>query len=306
MNEVVETVVNILVVFYCCLEGIVLFFIPRRFKYKDITNEIVLITGAGSGIGRLMAIKFAKKGVILVLWDINVDGNEGTAKLVREEGGKAYTYKVDVTDREAVYKTAAKVKEDVGIVTILVNNAGIVSGKKILDLDDKMIEKVFSVNALSHFWITKAFLPDMIKKNHGHLVSIASLAGLGGMPQLTDYCASKFAAVGLMESLYVELHAEGYSNIHTTTVCPFFINTGMFNGAKAKMFQMLEPDYVAEEILAAVLCNQQIILIPRIFYILNVVKTLVPSKALLALHDACGGSMSMKAFTGRNMKSKEQ
>ncbi|KFM62987.1 Short-chain dehydrogenase/reductase family 16C member 6, partial [Stegodyphus mimosarum] len=64
-----------------------------------------------------------------------------------------------------------------------------------MDLDDKMIEKVFSVNALSHFWITKAFLPDMIKKDHGHLVSIASLAGLGGMPQLTDYCASKFAAV---------------------------------------------------------------------------------------------------------------
>lgn len=74
----------------------------------------------------------------------------------------------------------------------------------------------------------------MIEKNHGHLVTIASLAGLGGMPKLTDYCASKFAAVGLLESLHIELNAAGYNNIHTTTVCPFFINTGMFQGAGSK------------------------------------------------------------------------
>jgi len=82
--------------------------------------------------------------------------------------------------------------------------------------------------------IIKAFLPDMIKKDRGHLVSIASLAGLGGIPKLTDYCASKFAAVGLMEALYIELHSEGRKNIHCTTICPYFINTGMFNGAHSK------------------------------------------------------------------------
>lgn len=70
--------------------------------------------------------------------------------------------------------------------------------------------------------------------DHGHIVTIASLAGMAGIPRLTDYCASKFAAVGLMDSLIVELHAEGRKNIHTTTICPFYINTGMFSGAGAK------------------------------------------------------------------------
>lgn len=74
----------------------------------------------------------------------------------------------------------------------------------------------------------------MLQNDHGHLVSIASLAGIGGMSRLTDYCASKFAAVGFMESMHIELRAAGYKNIHTTIVCPFFINTGMFNGANAK------------------------------------------------------------------------
>lgn len=90
------------------------------------------------------------------------------------------------------------------------------------------------VNVIFFFQTIKAFLPDMKEKDHGHIVTIASLAGMAGIPRLTDYCASKFAAVGLMDSLIVELHAEGRKNIHTTTICPFYINTGMFSGAGAK------------------------------------------------------------------------
>ncbi|XP_054721802.1 short-chain dehydrogenase/reductase family 16C member 6-like [Uloborus diversus] len=306
MKEIIKTVPQILVVLYYWITSIILYFVPNRFKYKDITGEIVLITGAGSGIGRLMSLNFAKKGAILVLWDVNQKGNEETAQLIRKEGGKAYCYKVDVTDKSAVYETAAKVKTDVGIVSILVNNAGIVVGRGILDLDDKMVEKVFCVNVLSHFWIIKSFLPDMIRNDHGHLVTIASLAGLGGLPQLTDYCASKFAAVGLLESLYLELRAEGYKNIHTTTVCPYFINTGMFNGARSKLFNFLEPDYVAERVISAVLCNQEIILMPRFFYVLNILKSMMPTKSLLALHGACGGTEAMNEFEGRNPKQKSQ
>lgn len=290
-----------LVIFYW-LESIILYFIPRRLKYKDINGEIALITGAGSGIGRLMALKFAERGAILVLWDINSEGNEETARMIKENGGKAFAYKVDITEKAAVYRTANKVMEEIGDVTILVNNAGIVSGKNFLDLDDKVVEKVFYVNAISHFWIIKPFLPRMIERNHGHLVTIASLAGLGGMPRLTDYCASKFAAVGLMESLYIELNAAGYNNIRTTTVCPYFINTGMFNGADSKVFSMLQPEYVAEEVVSGVLSNKAMILMPRVFYFLNVLKSVIPVRSLLSLHEACGGFESMKAFTGRNMK----
>lgn len=154
MNEFVKVLAKTLAVIYHWLESIVLFFVPRRFKFKDINGEIALITGAGSGIGRLMAIKFAERGAILVLWDINAEGNGETVRMIEAIGGKAYAYKVDVTDKNAVTKTAAKVLEEVGDVTILVNNAGIVAGKAFLDLDDKVVEKVFCVNAMSHFWVS--------------------------------------------------------------------------------------------------------------------------------------------------------
>lgn len=154
MTDIADFISKVLLGLYYWVEGIILYFVPRRFKLKDVTGEIVLITGAGSGIGRLMALKFAARGAILVLWDMNGDANEETAKIIKENGGKAYAYKVDITDKNAVYKIANKVKEEVGDVTILVNNAGVVAGKSFLDLDDKMVEKVFCVNALSHFWVS--------------------------------------------------------------------------------------------------------------------------------------------------------
>ena len=119
-----------------------------------------------------------------------------------------------------------------GDVDILVNNAGIVTGKKFLDATDGAIEKTFQVNTLAHFWLGKAFLPSMIDKNHGHVVTIASMAGIFGMAGLCDYCASKYAAVGFDESLRNELVAMAKDGIHTTVVCPYFINTGMFDGVQ--------------------------------------------------------------------------
>ncbi|XP_055928960.1 short-chain dehydrogenase/reductase family 16C member 6-like isoform X1 [Argiope bruennichi] len=302
MTELAKTVTGFLAVFYYWIESIVLFFVPVRLKAKDISGELVLVTGAGSGLGRSTALKFAEKGCNLVLWDISTKGNEETAAMIREKGVKAYTYEVDVTSSEAVYEVAAKVKKDAGIVTIVVNNAGIVAGKSILDLEEKSIRKVFDVNVLAHFWVIKAFLPDMLEKDHGHLVTISSLAGLGGSARLTDYCASKFAAHGLMDALQVELHAEGRKNIHTTVICPFFINTGMFNGATTRIFSNLEPDFVAEEVITSVMCNKSLVLIPRFFHILYQLKILMPARSVLALHDATGGTDSMAKFTGRNSK----
>ncbi len=95
-----------------------------------------------------------------------------------------------------------------------------------------MIEKTFQVNTMAHLWLGKAFLPSMIEKNHGHVVTIASMAGKFGMAGLCDYCASKFAAVGFDESLRNELVHMGKDNVHTTVVCPYFINTGMFDGVQ--------------------------------------------------------------------------
>ncbi|GFS70415.1 hypothetical protein NPIL_688751 [Nephila pilipes] len=302
MSEVAKTIASFLAVIYYWIESMILFFVPVKLKGKDISGEIVVVTGSGSGIGRQMALKFAEMGCHLVLWDVNAKDNEETAVMVRNKGAKAYPYEVDITNSEAVYSTTELVKKNVGTVTIVVNNAGIVYGKSILDLEEKQIRKVFEVNALAHFWVIRAFLPGIVEAERGHFVTISSIAGLGGSPKLADYCASKFAAVGLMEALQIEMHSEGRKNIHTTAVCPFFINTGMFNGASTKLFNTLEPEFVANEVVNAVLCNKALVLIPKCFHFLYLLKTLMPIRSLLALHDATGGTDSMSKFTGRNSK----
>ncbi|GIY94510.1 hypothetical protein CEXT_531771 [Caerostris extrusa] len=111
----------------------------------------------------------------------------------------------------------------------------------------------------------QSFSSDMMSENSGHIVSIASLAGLSGVNYLTDYSSSKFAAVGFEESLRLELHAEGYTGIRSTVVCPFFINTGMFDGATSGIFSMLTPEYVAGEIVSSVLVNQEVVIFAKIF-----------------------------------------
>ncbi len=167
---------------------------------------------------------------------MNIAGAEETAATVRKQGGTAAAYRADVTNREQVYELANRVRSEIGEVTMLVNNAGIVSGKKIFDPEnsDAYMEKTVQVNTIAHFWTVKAFLRPMVEKNHGHFVTIASSAGLVGVNGLADYCASKFGAVGFHESVTAELHSLGKNNVKTLLVNPYYINTGMFDGVKTK------------------------------------------------------------------------
>ncbi|XP_014679125.1 PREDICTED: epidermal retinol dehydrogenase 2-like [Priapulus caudatus] len=282
-------------------KSIIKFLLPLPYKAKRVQGEIVLITGAGSGLGRLLATKFAKLGNTIILWDVNTSGNEETAALVRKEGVKAHAYTVDLGSREAIYAAAAEVKRDVGHVTILVNNAGIVTGKKLLDASDELVKKTFDVNTVAHFWTVKTFLPHMLEQNHGHVVTIASSAGLVGVNGLVDYCASKFAAVGLDQSLRFELHASGKDGVHTTCVCPYFINTGMFGGVQVKFpnfCPVLEPDYAADKIMEAILTNQQMLIMPRVMYGLVAALALLPTEGHFHVADFLGTNRCMNSFKG--------
>ncbi|XP_051556973.1 short chain dehydrogenase/reductase family 16C, member 5a isoform X1 [Myxocyprinus asiaticus] len=304
MNLFLETLRLILLTIYYHLEALIKLLIPL--KKKDVSGEIVLITGAGHGIGRLMALEFATLDVSLVLWDINVDGLKETARQVRDKGAsKVHYYECDCSDRAMVYRVADQVKSEVGDVTILINNAGIVNGRKFMDTPDALIEKTLKVNAMSHFWTYKAFLPAMTAKNHGHLVSVASSAGLTGVNGLADYCASKFAAVGFAESVALELMGEGKDGVKTTIVCPYFINTGMFDGCKTKwprLLPILDPDYVAKMIVNAILTDQVYVLLPKSLYVLIALKGLVPYKQSVILSVYFGAFNFMDAFKGREKK----
>ncbi|XP_049556577.1 epidermal retinol dehydrogenase 2 isoform X2 [Orcinus orca] len=259
---------------FALLEVLVFAIIPR--PQKNVAGEIVLITGSGSGLGRLLALKFARLGSVLVLWDVSQEGNEETCKMAQEAGATGvYAYTCDCSRKEEVYRVADQVKKEVGDVSILINNAGIVTGKKFLDCPDELMEKSFDVNFKAHLWTYKAFLPAMIANDHGHLVCISSSAGLIGVNGLADYCASKFAAFGFAESVFMETFAKKQNGIKTTIVCPFFINTGMFDGCTTgcpSLLPILEPEYAVRKIVDAILQEKSYLYMPRFIYFIVFLK----------------------------------
>jgi len=268
--------------------------------FKEIKGDIVLVTGGGSGIGRLMCLKLAQRGAIIVTWDVNAKGNQETVSMIQKEGGKATAYTVDLTNKEQVYEAADKVRQEVGTVSILINNAGIVSGSSILDTSDSKIIQTFDVNVLAHFWTIKAFLPAMLETRRGHIVTIASIAGQCGANKLVDYCSSKFAAVGLNDSLTVELFRQGHSDyIKTTVVCPYVISTGMFAGVQSSLLPILEPKDVAERVVTGILSDQDMIIIPGWTALTLALKSMLPVKAMLWMSQAFGFNTAMDQFTGR-------
>ncbi|XP_072219614.1 short chain dehydrogenase/reductase family 16C, member 5a [Leuresthes tenuis] len=304
MNFFLETIQVILLSIWYNVESFIHLLVPK--KKKNIAGEVVLITGAGSGIGRLMAQEFAALDTVLVLWDINQEGMKETARLAKNAGAKrVHHFLCDCSDKTEVYRVADQVKREVGDVTILVNNAGIVTGKKFIDAPDSLIEKTVEVNIMAHFWTYKAFLPAMIANNHGHLVSIASSAGLVGVNGLADYCASKFAAVGFAESVGLELLATGKDGVKTTIVCPYFINTGMFDGCQTKwpsLLPILNADYVAKKIIHAVLTDQVFLLLPKSIYFIAALKNILPMKQGILLGQYMGAFNLMDDFRGRSRK----
>ncbi|XP_078119746.1 epidermal retinol dehydrogenase 2-like isoform X1 [Sander vitreus] len=307
MNFFLETIQVLLLSLWYNVESFIHIFVPK--KKKNIAGEVVLLTGAGSGIGRLMAQEFAARGTVLVLWDINQDGMKETARLAKQSGAsRVHYYLCDCSDKNEVYRVADQVKREVGDVSILVNNAGIVTGKKFMDAPDSLIEKTMEVNTMAHFWTYKAFLPAMIANNHGHLVSIASSAGLIGVNGLADYCASKFAAVGFAESVGLELLATGKDGVKTTIVCPYFINTGMFNGCQTKwprLMPILDPDYVAKKIINAVLTDQVFLLMPKSMYLITALKNVVQWKQASLLGSYLGSSVQVDCHTNASLQYKQ-
>ncbi|XP_057591803.1 epidermal retinol dehydrogenase 2 isoform X2 [Hippopotamus amphibius kiboko] len=289
---------------FALLEIMVFALIPK--PRKNVAGEIVLITGSGSGLGRLLALKFGHLGSVLVLWDINQEGNEETCRMAREAGAtRAYAYTCDCSRKEDVYRVADQVKKEVGDVSILINNAGIVTGRTFLDCPDELMEKSFDVNFKAHLWTYKAFLPAMIANDHGHLVCISSAAGLTGINGLADYCASKFAAFGFAESIFMETLAKKQKGIKATIVCPFFIKTGMFDGCVTgcpSLLPILEPEYAARKIVDAILQEKVYLYMPRFIYFLMFLKSFLPLKLGVLFVEFMGIFHVMDGFTGNKKK----
>jgi len=267
---------------------------------KSIQGKTAVITGGASGIGRLLAFGLAKQGAKVVAWDIDEAALARLEAEAKEGGLDIHGIRCDVSNRAEVYARATETAERFGRVWLLVNNAGIVSGKRFLDTPDERIEKLMSINTMAAFWTTKAFLPAMIEARDGHLVTIASAAGIIGTTGLADYCASKSAVIGFTESLRMELRKTG-SPVRTTIVCPFFIDTGLFEGVKTRfslLLPILKQDYVAKRILGAILKGKKRLVLPLFVYLVWVLR-LFPVGFLDVMADFFGISNTMDDFTGR-------
>ena len=268
---------------------------------SEIAGQHVLITGGASGIGRLMAQKFVALGGRVSLWDIHRENLDKTvAELNATARQPVRGYLCDVSKRAVVYRVAEEMQAAAGAVDILVNNAGVVSGARLLDLADEKIEATMAINTLSLFWTAKAFLPRMIERNHGHVVTIASAAGLIGVAKLTDYATSKWAAVGFDESLRAELRQIA-PGVKTTIVCPYFINTGMFHGVKTRfswLLPILEEDDVASRIVSAIRRGKRRLWVPPFVYTIPPMR-LLPVAVFDWLATFFGVNASMDEFKGR-------
>jgi all-trans-retinol dehydrogenase (NAD+) len=265
--------------------------------FKDRT---VLITGGGLGIGRLMALKAAARGARVVIWDLNPENLERVTAELERAGRRAWGWRVDVSDKEAVRRAAAETLAAAGPVDILVNNAGIVSGKPFLECSDQQIRRTLEVNTLALFWVSRAFLPAMIEQGRGHVVTIASAGGILGTPGLADYSASKFAAFGFDEALRLEFKKQRLA-IRTTVVCPFFIDTGMFAGVRSKfpaILPIIKEGYAAERILGAVERNRPRLYMPPIVYTVAALR-LLPVGIMDWVARFLGITQAMDTFHGR-------
>lgn len=291
-NTILLVVIGIFTYFYNLI-------FPNR---KSVKNQIALITGSGSGIGRGIALKLSELGCTLVLVDVNQRTNNETGKMIRDQGGDCILYTCDLSDRADISKFVERVKKEVGEIEILVNNAGIVSGQFLDEISEDQIQKSFDINIMAQIWLTKHFLPGMKHLNRGHIINIASVAGLCGANKMTDYSASKHAVVGFTECLKEELRAGNFAGVKTTCVCPYFIDTGMFKGYTSKfsfILKGLKPTDVVNEIMDAMLKDQEMLIIPWRLNLALAVKYMLPGKSFEALGDFMGFNECMNNFVGR-------
>ncbi len=194
-----------------------------------VNNKVVAVTGAASGIGRALAVRLAAKGASLALSDINEAGLRETAELLRDAKGKVTTHVVDVRSRDAVYAYATEAEYQHGCVDVIINNAGLSVWSTIEEISYEDFELVLNVNLWGVIYGTKAFLPLLRRRPEGHIVNISSINAMVPFAKNGPYNISKYAVLGLCETLVQELQGEP---IHVTCVHPGGIQTNIAHAAK--------------------------------------------------------------------------
>ncbi len=199
---------------------------------KDLNGKVAVVTGAGSGIGRALAIQLASAGAKLALCDINLKGLNETKQLlkVQNDKGKINLYQLDVSQKEEIDVFTAQVISDFGTVDLVINNAGVSSSGRVHELTYDTLEWTININLWGVIYITKTFLPYLLQRPEATIVNISSVYGLMGIPGQAAYCASKFGVRGFTEALRQEYYN---SNISVIVVFPGGVKTNIARNSKA-------------------------------------------------------------------------
>ncbi|MFE9786914.1 SDR family NAD(P)-dependent oxidoreductase [Nocardia salmonicida] len=273
-------------------------------KLETVAGKRVLITGAAMGLGKLFAEKAVAEGAdAVVLWDINELALRETAAQLTAAGGKVHHYVVDVSSQDSIREAGEAVRKEVGGIDILVNNAGIVRGNTYFwETENRAdIDKTMAINSLAPMYVTLEFLAGMVAgAGQARVLNIASSAGLVANPRMAVYAGSKWAALGWSDSVRLELEQAGHDHVKVTTVCPTYINTGMFDGAKGILFTpMLEQHEVVDTSWSEMKKGGALVVLPWTSRMNRALTGLLPIKVRDFYLNAVGVYHSMDQFTGR-------
>lgn len=210
-------------------------------------NKRVLITGSASGIGKAITRSFAEEGATMALADVNLAGIQAVIKELGKTEGQIFGYELDVTKEVQVAQVVEKAIADMGGIDILVNDAGVSTMQYSWKITEEEWDHVMDVNAKGNWLVSKHVIPHLIEKKQGKIVNVASMGGLMGAPLLAHYCASKFAVIGITESIAKELAPYG---INVNAVCPGYVHTAMQNREviwEAQLRGIADPEEVRKE-----------------------------------------------------------
>ena len=213
---------------------------------SSVRGKVAAVTGAGSGIGRALAVELARRGARPAVSDVDPSGLAGTVELVERLGVPVHAQHLDVTDREAVVTWAQAVADHAGAVHQIYNNAGIALHRSVLESDWADYERVLGVDLWGVLHGTKAFLPHLVASGDGHVVNISSLNGYMAQADMSHYCTTKFAVRGFTETLRIEMEEAGHP-VRVTCVHPGGIKTNIATRALDEARRLGVPITPADE-----------------------------------------------------------
>lgn len=267
-----------------------------------VADKTVLITGSAMGMGRLHAERAVERQAgHLVLWDVQEAPLMQTAEDLRRMGARVHPQVVDIADPDAVASAADHVLGEVGPVHVVFNNAGVVVPGDFVSHTQEDIEKIIRINTLGVMHVAHAFLPAMIESSEAHLVNIASASSLMPLPYGSVYAASKWAVYCWSESVRLELKSQGHDHVHVTTVCPSFVATGMFEGAKPpRLTRFLRTEEIVDAVWNAMERNRIVVVEPAAARLVMPLRGLLPIRWFDFLAERVFGTYSaMKGLRGR-------